>query len=104
MPHLYGVLGIATNANRAEVKSAFRSLAKSCHPDVQGGNELRFKEISHAYSTLVHPARRAVYDAQCAQARAGARRRLAGTVATLAASFMLTISSGVAVAGWLLGG
>src|SRR5262245_10746293 len=103
MSHLYGVLGIAATADRAEVKTAFRSLAKTCHPDLQGGNERRFREINEAYATLANPVRRAAYDAQCARLRARARRRVAAVVATMTTSFMLTVSSGVAVAGWLLG-
>lgn len=100
MPHFYGVLGIAADADRAQVKTAFRKLAKSCHPDLRGGDEQRFKDISLAYATLVHPARRAAYDAQRAR---GARLRLAAAAATMSASFALTVGSGVAVAGWLLG-
>jgi len=103
MPHFYGVLGIATDADCTQVKTAFRNLAKSCHPDLRGGNEQRFREISLAYATLTDPARRAAYDAQCAQVRAGTRRRLAAAAATMTASFALTVGSGVAVAGWLLG-
>ncbi|HEY1245661.1 MAG TPA: J domain-containing protein [Hyphomicrobiaceae bacterium] len=103
MPHFYGVLGIASNADKTQVKVAFRNLAKTCHPDVQGGQEARFKEISQAYSTLVNPSRRAAYDARCARARAHARRRFAGAMAIMAASFAATVGSGVAVAGWLLG-
>jgi len=103
MPHYYGVLGIASDADHAQVKTAFRNLAKTCHPDLQGGDEERFREISRAYATLVDPARRAAYDVQCAWVRAGARRRLAAAAATMAASFALTVGSGVAVAGWLLG-
>jgi curved DNA-binding protein CbpA len=103
MPHYYGALGIAADADRAQVKTAFRSLAKTCHPDVRGGDGEHFREISLAYSTLVDPIRRAAYDAQCARVLAGARRQLATAVATTAASFALTVGSGVAVAGWLLG-
>jgi DnaJ-class molecular chaperone len=102
MSHLYGVLGIPANADRHQVKSAFRTLAMTCHPDREGGSEARFREISRAYATLADPVRRAAYDARCAQLRAAARRRLAATVGTMMASFMLTVSSGVAVAGWLL--
>ena len=103
MPHLYGVLGVATSAHRCEIKSAFWSLAKRCHPDIQGGNEMRFKEISQAYAILANPARRAAYDAECARMRADVRRRWTGVMATMAASFVLTFGSGMAVAGWLLG-
>jgi curved DNA-binding protein CbpA len=103
MSQLYGVLGVSPKADRTAVKSAFRSLAKVCHPDLQGGDEPRFKEIANAYATLGNPARRAAYDAQCALARASTRRRMTAVVATVAASFVLTVGSGVAVAGWLLG-
>jgi curved DNA-binding protein CbpA len=103
MPHFYGVLGIEPDADHAQVKTAFRNLAKTCHPDLRGGDERRFMEINLAYATLVDPVRRAAYDAQCARVRSGARRRFAGAVATMAASFALTVGSGVAVAGWLLG-
>lgn len=102
MPQFYGVLGVAPDADSAQVKCAFRSLAKTCHPDLQGGDATRFREIWLAYTTLADPALRAAYDAQCAQLRAGARRRMASAVATMAATFMLTVGSGVAVAGWLL--
>jgi DnaJ-class molecular chaperone len=103
MPHFYGVLGVAANADYTQVKTAFRNLAKSCHPDLRGGDERRFKEVSLAYATLTDPIRRAAYDAQFARVRAGARRRLAAAAATMTASFALTVGSGVAVAGWLLG-
>jgi DnaJ-class molecular chaperone len=103
MSHLYGVLGVSPEADRAAVKSAYWSLAKTCHPDMQGGDEPRFKEIASAYRVLAHPARRAAYDARCALAHARARRRMARAIATMAASFALSLGSGVAVAGWLLG-
>jgi curved DNA-binding protein CbpA len=45
MPHYYGVLGIATDADRAQVKTAFRTLAKTCHPDLEGGHAEHFREI-----------------------------------------------------------
>lgn len=102
MPHYYGVLGVAADADHAQIKTAFRNLAKACHPDLLGGDGGRFKEISLAYATLADPARRAAYDVQCAWGRASARRRLAAAAATMAASFALTVGSGVAVAGWLL--
>ena len=44
MPHYYGVLGIATDADSAQVKTAFRSLAKTCHPDLRGGDGEHFRE------------------------------------------------------------
>jgi molecular chaperone DnaJ len=81
-------------------------LAKGCHPDLHGGSERaerRFKEVCSAYETLASPGARAAYDAECAQERARARRRLWGAATTMAASFALTVGSGIFVAGWLLG-
>jgi DnaJ-class molecular chaperone len=103
MPHYYGVLGIAANADTGQVKAAYRNLAKSCHPDTEGGDTSRFCEIRQAYMVLADPMQRASYDARCAAARTRARRRLAGAAATMVASFTLTVGSGMAVAGWLLG-
>jgi curved DNA-binding protein CbpA len=103
MPHYYGVLGVTTGADSIQLKTAFRTLAKTCHPDLRGGDGERFKELSLAYETLADPVRRAAYDAQCARVRAGGRRRVAAAVATMAGSFALTVGSGVAVAGWLMG-
>jgi DnaJ-class molecular chaperone len=102
-PYYSGVLGVAPTASRVQVKYAFRTLAKSCHPDLQSDSDSLFKGISRAYATLANPTRRAACDARCTQVRAGARRRLAGVIATMAVSFMLTVSSGVAIVGWLLG-
>ncbi|NLL37600.1 MAG: J domain-containing protein [Fretibacterium sp.] len=47
------ILGLAPGATSAEIRSAFRSLARSCHPDVLGGRgAFRFQQISGAYSFL----------------------------------------------------
>jgi curved DNA-binding protein CbpA len=103
MSHLYEVLGITRDADKTQVKSAYRTLAKACHPDLPGGSARRFREVSTAYQTLVNPAKRAAYDARLALERAMARRRFKTAVAMMAASFTLTVSSGMAVAGLLLG-
>lgn len=106
MSHLYGILGIANGADSAQVKSAFRKLAKASHPDLHCGDkeaERRFKEISRAYETLGNPEARAEYDAECAEARARARSRFRSAAATMSATFVLTVGSGLVVAGWLSG-
>jgi curved DNA-binding protein CbpA len=103
MTRLYEILGIPKDADKAQVKSAYRSLAKACHPDLPGGSAPRFREISQAYEILVNPAKRAAYDAQAALERAMARRRVRAAAAMMASSFALTVSSGMAVAGLLLG-
>lgn len=102
MSHLYEILGIPSDADNAQVKSAYRTLAKACHPDVLGGSERRFREISYAHQTLVNPAKRAAYDARITLERTLARRRFKAAAAMMAASFTLTVGSGMAVAGLLL--
>lgn len=99
MSHLYGLLGVPKNADCARVKAAYRALAKTCHPDRPGGSEQRFREISFAYATLANPVRRAAYDAEM---RAMFCHRLKSAAATMAASFGLTVGSGIFVAGLLL--
>ena len=72
MKDYYAILGVAPNASQAEIKKAFRKLAKEYHPDSTGGDkskESRFKEISEAYEVLSDPKKREEYDA----IRSGAR-------------------------------
>lgn len=99
MAHLYEVLGIPKNADNARVKAAYWTLAKTCHPDRPGGSEQRFREISLAYATLGNPVRRAAYDAEI---HAVFCHRLKSAAAMMAASFGLTVGSGIFVAGLLL--
>ncbi len=100
MSHLYGVLDIPRDAAAAQVKAAYWTLAKACHPDIPGGSTQRFTEISLAYATLGNRTRRAAYDAEL---RAMASHRLKSAVAMMAASFAVTVGSGIFVAGVLLG-
>src|SRR3989338_2664327 len=58
----YETLGILRNASKDDIKKAFRKLAHKYHPDKQGGNEGRFKEISEAYYILSDEKKRAEYD------------------------------------------
>jgi molecular chaperone DnaJ len=63
---LYVVLGIAHGASEAEIKRAYRRLARRYHPDINPGDrvaEARFRQILHAYETLIDPTRRSRYDA-----------------------------------------
>ncbi|HYF24774.1 MAG TPA: molecular chaperone DnaJ [Baekduia sp.] len=61
----YEVLGVARDADAAQVKKAFRKLARELHPDVNKHDpdaEERFKEAAEAYEILSDPDRRATYD------------------------------------------
>src|SRR5665811_1573509 len=61
----YDVLGLNRGADDAAIKSAFRRLAKECHPDTCNGDptaEPRFREANEAYEALKDPQRRAAYD------------------------------------------
>lgn len=58
---LYETLGVAPDADAADIKKAYRSLAQKNHPD-KGGDEAVFKSIKKAYEILSDPERRARYD------------------------------------------
>jgi molecular chaperone DnaJ len=61
----YEILGVKKTATEAEMKKAYRDLAKKFHPDKNKGNkeaENRFKEISEAYAVLSDKEKREQYD------------------------------------------
>ncbi len=61
----YNILEIDTDATEAEIKSAFRKLARKWHPDVAGNSPevvKRFKEINEAYEVLSDSDKRTKYD------------------------------------------
>jgi molecular chaperone DnaJ len=61
----YEVLGVGRHADEAEIKKAFRRLARELHPDTnpEPGAEERFKEAAEAYEVLSDGERRRLYDA-----------------------------------------
>jgi molecular chaperone DnaJ len=61
----YEILGVTREAGEADVKKAFRRLARELHPDVNNHDpeaEEKFKEAAEAYEVLSDPERRSIYD------------------------------------------
>ncbi len=58
----YEILGVSKDASADEIKKAFRRLAIKYHPDKDGGEETKFKEVNEAYEVLKDPSKRQRYD------------------------------------------
>ncbi len=60
----YATLGVNKTATEAEIKSAYRKLARKYHPDIDksDGASAKFKEVSAAYQVLSDPQKRQTYD------------------------------------------
>jgi hypothetical protein len=74
MVNYYNTLKVSPKASGAEIKSAYRRLARKLHPDVNNGSEetaLRFAEIAEAYEVLGNSRERAAYDKKLTHASAG---------------------------------
>lgn len=62
MTDFYKTLGVEKGASEDEIKKAYRKLAHKYHPDKEGGDENKFKEINEAYQVLSDKSKRAQYD------------------------------------------
>ena len=86
MDDYYEILGIARDADDAELRRVWRQLAKKWHPDHSGRDTtFIFQKLLAAYETLADPARRAAYDRALgtpAAAPAAPRKRAPGVLLT----------------------
>ena len=62
MKNYYSILGVTPDSTDAEIKSAYRSLARKYHPDINPEGGQKFKDITEAYETLSDAKKRMQYD------------------------------------------
>jgi len=72
----YTTLGVKPEAAQADIKRAYRKLARKFHPDVskEPNAEARFKDVAEAHEALIDPERRAAYDESLHAPEPAARR------------------------------
>lgn len=61
--NFYDILGVKKNASQDDIKKAYRELCKKYHPDKNGGDDTKIKEVNEAYETLGDEEKRKQYDA-----------------------------------------
>lgn len=60
--NFYDILGVDKNASQDDIKKAYRNLSKKYHPDRNGGDDSKFKELNEAYDILGDETKRKQYD------------------------------------------
>jgi curved DNA-binding protein CbpA len=96
MRNFYSVLQVAPKASEAEIKAAFRTLAKTCHPDLKPGDrqaEEAFQEAQSAYAYLSNSETRKMYDSFLAERTALERHRRLRSTMIMSATFLLTVAA-----------
>ena len=86
----YLLLGVQREASDADIKRAYKRLARKYHPDINPGDQLaeqQFRRIAEAYETLIDPDRRRRYDVTGAEVPDAER-----VIATRAASIWRSVS------------
>ena len=58
----YTTLNVSQNATIDEIKKSYRKLAKQYHPDINKGDDSKFKKLAEAYETLSDPKSKKIYD------------------------------------------
>lgn len=80
----YEILGVGKNALGIQIIQAFRKLAKELHPDKEGGDGEKMRELNEAYDVLSDDAKRAEYDLSgCDAVKMGRRGRVEETAKDL---------------------
>ncbi len=74
----YLILGIGSDADEEEIKSAYREQAKRWHPDHSGEGSEPFLAIREAYEVLCDPSRRRAYDEELARERRSSEPAIGG--------------------------
>lgn len=90
---LYFALGVARDATKAQIRAAYRKLAKTCHPDLgAAGDPEKFRIISLANEVLTDDERRAHYDATGEyKVLMTAEQKRAEAIATLGSTLSLAL-------------